>query len=117
MQKLHAIDTVLLKSKLLESGSEFLCFSVLPGKSANVLFIGRFDDREVVWNSSLYSRSKQGGCSFMEITPGTGDNMLLRIELAVAMIDETIIRKAIIMIRNYKRLRLGRHEWGQQGVT
>lgn len=112
MQKTRGIETALLKSQLMASGSDFLCFSELPDTLAEVLFIGRFEDREVVWEMRLCSRGEQGKLSFMEITPNPGGNMLLRIELAVPMIDDAIIKKTIIMIRNYRRLKAGRHEWG-----
>ena len=34
--------------------------------------------------------------------------MLLSIELAVSMIDDAVIKKTIIMMRNYRRLKVGR---------
>ena len=111
MQK-NAFETALLKSKLMALGCEFLCFSQLPDTLAEVLFIGRFEDREVVWEMTLCSTGEQGKRSIMEITPDPGGNMLLRIELAVSMIDDAVIKKTIIMMRNYRRLKVGRHEWG-----
>jgi len=112
MQKTRAIETALLKSQMMASSSEFLCFSELPNTLVEVLFIGRFQDRDVVWEMRLRSIGEQGKLSFMEITPDPSGNMLLKIELAVSMIDETIIKKTIIMIRNYRRIKVGRHEWG-----
>jgi hypothetical protein len=60
----------------------------------------------------LCGMGEQGKLSFMEITPNPSGNMLLKIGLAVPMIDETIIKKTIIMMRHYRRLKAGWHEWG-----
>jgi hypothetical protein len=48
IQKTCVIATALLKSQLMASGSGCLCFSELPDALAEVLFIDRFENREVV---------------------------------------------------------------------
>jgi hypothetical protein len=51
---------------------------------------------------------------FIKITPSeeNGD-FALKIGLATVRIDHPAILKTIIMIQNYKRLRIGRHEYGE----
>ena len=47
----------------------------------------------------------------VEAAPGGA--LALTVGLNLAVIDEPAIRKTLIMVRNYKRLGFGRHEWGE----
>ncbi len=50
-------------------------------------------------------------CPFIEIADSGGQVYPLRVGLDLDIIDEPAIRKTIIMIRNYKRLAIGRLEF------
>lgn len=93
----------------------------------HIRFTGPFQGRQVIWDASITtlereyrirSSSRQpqvatGLRQFIDVSPDGGNTRVLRIGLNVEQIDDTVIRKAIIMIRQYKRLHEGRHEYGE----
>lgn len=97
-----------------------------PGR-AHIRFSGPFQGTEVIWNAQIvtltrYHRKLSPGKQhrhagtglrqFIEVgAAGHGMRNLL-VVLNVPSIDEPVIRNTIIMIRKYKRLRPGRHEFG-----
>lgn len=96
-----------------------------PTASAVFNFSGRFAGREVLWHCQLVtlaSIARQSQCrqqrQFIEILSNPGAELAesaelqIRIGLNVAAIDAAVIEKTIIMIRNYKRLQIGRYEYG-----
>lgn len=87
------------------------------GASARLRFIGRFQAEEVVWDAELIAlaATEGGAAQFLDIGAPTARGIPIRIGLGVACIDRPTVIKTIIMVRNYKRLRQGRHEFGPQG--
>jgi hypothetical protein len=89
------------------------------GISLRLRFEGPFEGRQVVWNATLRALGSsrgdpgQSGASgnFIEVGEDTADGILLTIGLAVDRIDLPTVHKAVIMIRRFKRLRRGRHQW------
>ena len=93
----------------------------------HVRFTGPFLGRQVTWDASIatleheyrarqFSRPPGDAVELRQfIEVGDEDNGMrtLRIGLNVAQIDEPVIRKTIIMVRQYRRLREGRHEYGE----
>lgn len=51
-------------------------------------------------------------CQFIEIKEGVEGVYQIRVGLDLAEIDDAVIKKTIIMIRNYKRLVIGKIEFG-----
>jgi hypothetical protein len=99
----------------------------LADSSAEFVFAGRFDGEEVIWQCELHtlaSLARHGRQSsqrqFIEIQPAPvaeqqGKPVLqIVIGLNVPKIDAAVIEKTTIMIRNYKRLQTGRHEYGER---
>lgn len=95
---------------------------VLP-QEAHFAFTGPFDGEEIVWDATLltldaYRRAQpaqaQSGQhhSSIEIAAPTTNGRAVRIVLDIPLIDQAVILRAIIMMRQYKRLRVGRHEFG-----
>lgn len=83
-----------------------------PGETeARFEFIGRFDQAPVVWETRLLALGAGEGEQFIEIGPARGERRVLTVGLALERIDPPAILKTVIMIRNYKRLREGRHAW------
>ena len=114
-------------SQLAESGSAYLCTTALPDTIARVRFLGRFQDRAVVWDATIYTLSRyyqtfdaeraaseriSSARSFFEIAPAVDGGYPLLMALNLPVIDVPTIKKTIVMIRNYKRLRMGKVEWG-----
>ena len=50
-------------------------------------------------------------CPFIEIDEGVDGVYQIRVGLDLAIIDDPVIKKTIIMIRNYKRLVIGKIEF------
>lgn len=83
-------------------------------------FAGRFEGEEVLWDACLMTRAEwqhlhpeeRGIRNFIEIGDMGGDGHRLRVVLDVERIDLPTVRKAMLMIRQYKRLRRGRHDFG-----
>lgn len=46
---------------------------------------------------------------FIDIDPNA---LHIDVGLAVPRLDPVVLRNTFVMLRNYKRLRPGRHEWG-----
>lgn len=83
-----------------------------PGeREARFEFIGRFDGAPVVWEARLLALGVGEREQFIAIGPARGERRALTVGLALERIDTPAILKTVIMIRNYKRLREGRHAW------
>ena len=115
-----------LTTLLAQTGSDYLCASTLPDTAVFVQFLGRFQNRMVAWDATLYTLTRYYQdhpaenistsqlCSprpFIDITPSAAGRYSLKVGLDLPTIDAPFIKKTIIMIRNYKRLRLGRFGW------
>ncbi|MCW8956170.1 MAG: hypothetical protein OQL09_04745 [Gammaproteobacteria bacterium] len=96
-------------------------------QSVRLTFTGLFEGREVVWNASIktlhacYLEQQRAAIAdrctvvwrqFIDIRC-EGDACQVEIGLNLRQIDEPAIKRAIIMMRKYKRLHLGRHEYGE----
>ena len=114
-----------LQVELASRGSEYLLLSPLPDSVADVRFIGRFDGRDVVWEMRLYTLDRyaieRGNApaapdvrprGLMVIEPLAGQTMRVEVALRLPEIGEPAVRKTIVMLRNYRRLRPGLRTWG-----
>jgi hypothetical protein len=123
-------DVTLFEHYLHDIGQDYLLLGRSGEQRAQLRFCGRFLGEPVVWNcefitlAALQSDRQQcrtaatpGPRNFIEIGEPGPQGVPLRVGLAVARIDQPAIQKMIIMIRNYKRLRRGRHEFGQPQVA
>ncbi len=101
-----------LQARLAEQGREFLV-DARPGPDrARIRFIGRFEGEPVVWKAQLRALAAEAGLpQYLEIGPAEADGRPIEIGLAVPAIDECVMLKTVIMVRNYRRLRVGRHEF------
>jgi len=84
-------------------------------------FIGNFEGQPVVWHAHLQtlrnyaentSTAESSGLRQFIQLDKQQDRYRLRIGLNLEKIDEAAILRTIIMIRQYKRLHQGRHEYG-----
>jgi hypothetical protein len=118
-----------LDAELAGEGRSFRYVSPPRPDYAHILFIGRFQGEQVIWDTSVgtltyYFRAarlpgervgrKAGLRQFIEVGKQKGCIRRLRIGLNVARIDEPTLLKAILMIRKYKRLHAGLHEYGER---
>ena len=78
----------------------------------------------MVWNASIFTLDEYAKhhavaadpMQFIEIRLENGV-YFIEVGLNVAQIDHAVVERTIIMIRNYKRLRVGRHEYGPRSKT
>jgi len=128
MNKQKSIPTISnpdeLDALLQEQPLGYLVSEGVPAEKVYVTFSGNFDGSRVVWNACV--RTINDFARHHEITDDPrqyidisrdGDVYYLEVGLNVAIIDKATIQRTIIMIRNYKRLSLGRHEYGARSKT
>ena len=108
----HAGETY----QLIESDSESRC---------RVQFVGQFNQQSVVWDVTIRTLQDyieefgqtgnvhgQVFRQFIEIEP-SDSCFRAQVVLKLDRIDHAAIGRTIIMFRKYKRLHLGRHEYGE----
>jgi hypothetical protein len=108
-----------LNLQLAQLGRDFICTTPLPASRVQLRFLGPFQGQTVVWDMQLgtladcrQTRSASAvPCPFIEIAEGTQGVHPIAVGLELAIIDEPVIRKTIIMVRNYKRLKIGKIEF------
>ncbi len=111
-------DVSWLAHKLKQQGVDYLSETSLPAESVDLHFIGRFAQQEVVWNARLMTLDYCGQqqempndpMQFIDIQQKQGC-LFIDIALNLPIIDQAAIQRTIIMVRKYKRLRPGRHEF------
>lgn len=84
-------------------------------RNAQVEFDGVFEGQPVRWRATILALPRDGARPYIEIDPAGADahgRVHARVGLGVEAIDAPTIRKTIIMLRQYKRLRRGRMEFG-----
>lgn len=101
-----------LQAELAEKGREFLIDDWPGPDEARIRFIGPFEGEPVVWKAQLCALAPDSADpQYLDIGPAEADGVPLEIGLAVPAIDEAAMLKTVIMVRNYRRLRPGRHEF------
>lgn len=91
------------------------------GASLRLRFQGPFEGKTVTWDATFTTLrhwsqehpSSRTLRNFIDIGPETPYGMSLTVGLNVPCIDMPTVRKAMMMVRQYKRLARGRHEFGQ----
>ena len=117
------------KQTLNQLDREYVLLSSLPNATIHFKFLGEFEGREVIWDTQLIalehnsiqqlSKSPIDKNSYLEIEPTTeisipDSELKLTVGLPLKQITIPVIRKTIIMIQNYKRLKRGRHNFGAE---
>ena len=84
-------------------------------------FDGPFQDQIVVWDTHFYTLNGYKSENdhqdtikkqFIDIKPSNSNHMQLTVALKIEEISLSNIQKMIIMIKQYKGLSIGRHEYG-----
>lgn len=83
------------------------------GDSVRLRFAGRLLGEAVVWDATVMTLERAGAeRNFIEIGAPGPQGRRLTVAVAAASIDLPTLRKTVMMIRQYKRLRPGHHEYG-----
>ena len=114
-----------LQIQLQELGRDHLLVNRLSDEHVHIKFIGYFQKQQLVWHAVIrtmhdYYESELKKTSddkfelrqFIDIEK-KDDGYRINLVLNLDKIDEAAIQKSIIMVRKYKRLSLGRHEYGE----
>ena len=107
----------ILFERLTRSTVEYVANSALGGPYAEVEFIGYFEGQPVLWNATIIALKGQpahSGTQYIEVDKVTGSeqaHIKVEIGLLVSEIDEPTVIKVIKMIRQFKNLSRGRHEF------
>lgn len=91
------------------------------GASLRLRFSGPFEGKIVTWDATFTTLanwceehpSNRPQRNFIDIGDNTAYGICLIVGLDVPCIDIPTVRKAMMMVRQYKRLARGRHEFGQ----
>jgi len=101
---------------------EFTALTALNKKRVDVQFKGKFKNKKIVWNASIFtldSLLQDKGMQHEEqrqaitIEAAEDNHYKIIIELDVKLITESTVFKTMLMIHNYKKLKVGRHEFGR----
>lgn len=84
------------------------------GCELRVQFSGPFEGRQVRWDATLISLPQGQQRNYIEIGEERAEGIALTVGLNVPLIDLPTLRKTMMMIRQYKRLSRGRHEYGPE---
>jgi len=88
---------------------------------AHIKFDGPFQGKMVTWNTYFFTfdgyHSKHKMATpvfkqFIDVKPAQSNTMELTVVLNIAEINKPNIQKMMIMIKQYKNLTTGRHEYG-----
>lgn len=115
-----------LQHRLQQEGRRYQALTPINQSRVHIRFPGRFQEQEIIWDARLLTlqneyqqHASQNNESsriyrqYIEISPGKDNLVPITVALNVPEFDEPTILKTIIMIHNYKRLRFGRHEFGE----
>lgn len=95
---------------------DYQCLDPLGGERVRLRFEGRLLGRPVTWDATLCTLN---ACTprairrFIEVGDTTADGVRLVVGLDVPSIDAPTLQKTVIMIRGWKNLRPGRHDYGE----
>lgn len=116
------MDAQTFEQQLSNRGQKYELLSPLGEGSCHIRFTGPFLNELIIWDAYLQSLSYYVSeldqratpvRQFIHIGEDTEQGRIIRIGLNVPAIDEPVILKSLIMVRQYKRLKLGRHEYGE----
>jgi len=101
---------------------KYALLSPLDKGSCHVRFSGPFLGNLIIWDAYLYTLSyyvKEHAHAetpvrqFIDVGEFTAQGRTIQIGLNVPSIDEPVILKTLVMVRQYKPLAPGRHEYGE----
>jgi len=108
------------------TGQDFLLCGEADEQQVHVRFTGPWRGREVVWDCHFITHaheldktvpaSIEGQHNYIDIGEPSARGIPLRVCLELPRIDLPAIRKMMVMIRNYRNLRPGRHTFGKRGI-
>jgi len=117
-----AMDPIEFEQQLASRQQQFELLSPLGELDCHVRFTGTFQGELILWDAYLQTLSyyvrnhalvHESARQFIEVGEDSPQGRIIRVGLNVPIIDEPVILKSIIMLRQYKLLAPGRHEYGE----
>ncbi len=117
-------DVKKLRALLNKQEMQYLQHGGIPSTKIYIQFEGVFQGADIVWNACIRtvedysirnevaSDPRQFICINIE-----GGVHFIEVALNIPLINQGVIERTIIMIRKYKRLQIGRHEYGARSKT
>ena len=91
---------------------DYIAHNVVGENQVKVEFAGRFAQRKVVWLATIRCLPNGiGSKQYIDVQLKESGNPRVEIGLPLETVDEPTILKSILMIRHYKNLKEGRHEF------
>lgn len=99
----------------------FALIKQFNSKHAHINFEGKFQGKNVIWDTHFFTTDEYYSVEmcddtkmkqFINIEPQKNNTMKLTVALKLAEITEPNILKMMIMIKQYKNLSFGLHEYG-----
>lgn len=102
----------------------FILHTTLPSDKVYLEFEGVLDNKPVLWHACIRTMQEYANHHSVSSDPRQfinievlNDVYKLEVGLNIGQIDQSAVERTIIMIRKYKRLRSGRHEYGARSKT
>jgi hypothetical protein len=117
------MDPAEFEQQLANQQKKFELLTPLGAATCHFRCTGPFQGELIIWDAYLqtlsyyvrnHARHNPSVRQFIEVGDMGEHGRLIRIGLNLPIIDEPVILKTLIMIRQYKRLAPGRHEFGEQ---
>ncbi len=112
------------KHELSSLGTDFAQLSPFNQDYQHIRFIGPFTGQDIIWDAHVYTLSyfvhqlntltpsSSSVHAFLEVGNENERGRKIEIGLHLPYLDVPSLKKTIIMVRQYKRLALGRYEYG-----
>ena len=117
------MDAADFAQQLAKRSQKFELLSPLGETICHLRFTGPFLGAQIIWDAYLQTLSyyvskrslqDRSARQFIEVGDSGEFGRLIHIGLNLPIIDEPVILKSLIMVRQYKRLVPGRHEFGER---
>jgi hypothetical protein len=99
-----------------QHGVRYQLLEPLTASRARFRFAGPFEGHDVVWDATLLALGTLPASgerhAYLDIGASGPETTPIEIGLDVAALDEAVILRTIIMLRQYRRLRHGRMAFG-----
>lgn len=104
------LDLESFRDQLQQSGGDYVLLAQAP-RHIEFRCLGALDGRELVWDVDLRALGREAPEQYIDIGARDGDLQSIRIGLLLDELDQPSIVKTMMMIRQYKRLKPGRHSF------
>ena len=117
------MDPADFEQQLVRDRQDYQLLSPLGANVCQLRFTGPFLGQHTIWDATVQTlayyvsrRTPQDrhARQFIAVGEAGVHGRHIEIGLNVPVIDAPVIRKTLIMVRQYKRLAVGRHEFGER---